>query len=508
MWPGDLGEVIPQIKTIRIGKIEDVEEPDFRWRGMRPGDALWGQRNKLGGVIIGGGHSYEQMASPEKYGKSHPEYFSLVNGERGTERSQLCTSNPEVIQVCVDYVRKYFDEHPEVDVFSVSPNDWENFCECEHCRALDPVGMAHMERPRPPLDVGGPGHKRYLSDRIFTFANAVAEEISKTHPDKYLIVLAYAAYVDPPEQVKVHKNVIAWYCVSCVGHWHEPRKEADLARLKAWKQVSDHIAIFEYYINQSWPNLHRVVTPLIKDSIVGFHNGGVRFYRTQAGDDFAITGLNYYVASKLLWDKDLDLEEILSDYYDKGYGVAGRAMRRYFECLAGAWREATIRGDLPGSDVVLTPMYLYDQLLRIFTPQVLEDCRRHLDEAEQLAEDDTIRARIELMRKGFQYTDLTMEAVRTTKEIEEMGVPEFNIRAWGRAGYDMEQAKTRVKDLGSEKIWEPLSKAIAAWERRSQFMEEVKGQTVISAFWSTRNTSFDPTDKLNELLGSLGMETK
>lgn len=103
----------------------------------------WATRNRFGGPGIKGGHAFGTMAPPSKYGPSHPEYYALVNGKRlwqnydGKHGAQLCTSNPDVIRLVIDYCNRTFEEHPDYQTISISPNDGGGFCECERCRRLD-----------------------------------------------------------------------------------------------------------------------------------------------------------------------------------------------------------------------------------------------------------------------------------------------------------------------------------------------------------------------------------
>ncbi|MFX0212090.1 MAG: DUF4838 domain-containing protein [Candidatus Hodarchaeota archaeon] len=143
--PGELGEVVPQNKTIEVGPIDDTEEPDFKWRDRGPEGALWGSstgptdkfrrelvlgvsrehqkqvelwemRNKWGGMKIYGGHVLGEIFTPKKYAKTHPEYYALVNGRHKVpgkdydykHGGQVCTTNPEVIKVTIEWVRNFF----------------------------------------------------------------------------------------------------------------------------------------------------------------------------------------------------------------------------------------------------------------------------------------------------------------------------------------------------------------------------------------------------------------
>ena len=65
------------------------------------------------------------------------EGYALVNGVRLRDRTQLCLTNPEVLQIAIARVRQWIRENPDCRVFSVAQNDWGNYCTCPACAALD-----------------------------------------------------------------------------------------------------------------------------------------------------------------------------------------------------------------------------------------------------------------------------------------------------------------------------------------------------------------------------------
>ena len=73
---------------------------------------------------------------PEKHFAEHPEYFSLLNGNR-TPDGQLCLTNPDVYRIVVDELRARMKEKPGATFWSVSQNDTYAPCECATCRAID-----------------------------------------------------------------------------------------------------------------------------------------------------------------------------------------------------------------------------------------------------------------------------------------------------------------------------------------------------------------------------------
>jgi hypothetical protein len=54
----------------------------------------------------------------------------------------------------------------------------------------------------------------------------------------------------------------------------------------------------------------------------------------ESGNNWGPHGRGYYVANRLLWNPDADVNAILADFYDKAFGPAAIAMKRYYLRLA------------------------------------------------------------------------------------------------------------------------------------------------------------------------------
>lgn len=87
--------------------------------------------NHLSGDYIGdysAGGSLFTFLPPAEYFNEHPEYYSLINGERSP--SQLCMTNPDALQAMIDSVQKCLDEKPNLGRIQVSPEAYENYPPC------------------------------------------------------------------------------------------------------------------------------------------------------------------------------------------------------------------------------------------------------------------------------------------------------------------------------------------------------------------------------------------
>ena len=144
-------EKIPTVPELVIGNYDIRQVPRVEYREHNYADALqnprFAVRCRLNGAHhriparMGGYmpyawfvHTFEKMVPTSVYGKDHPEYFSLIDGKRVVldgGRTQLCLTNPEVYDICVEAVRKALREHPEARIISISQNDWHIGCQCE-----------------------------------------------------------------------------------------------------------------------------------------------------------------------------------------------------------------------------------------------------------------------------------------------------------------------------------------------------------------------------------------
>ena len=106
------------------------------------------------------------LVPPEIYFKDHPEYYALRDGKRLP--TQLCLSNPEVVKVVIQNLRREIAQNPAAKYWSVSQNDNRQYCMCDECRALDEKEGSH-------------------SGTMMNFVNQVAEQF----PDYMISTLAY-----------------------------------------------------------------------------------------------------------------------------------------------------------------------------------------------------------------------------------------------------------------------------------------------------------------------------
>jgi len=409
--PGEIGEVIPKMKTVKVGEIHDKEKPDFAVRWIGSGE--WALKNRMNvNVTVKGKkvgvnwkwsfHSFFYLIHPNQYFDVHPEFYSYVRGRRlrpkEPRNAQLCTSNPELIREVAKNIIDLFDKDPTIDILSLCPNDGGGFCECKSCTSLD--------------DPNADWYGRY-SRRLAIFNNQVAELVAEKHPDKIIKVGAYAMYLRYPKDkdYKPAENLAVQVChtYACYNHpvnlsTCERNQKMFTEDLIKWAKAAKHLFIYEYYHKGAWAGLPWALVHVIREDIPYYLSIGAEGFYTQCKmGNFHTVGLNYYVAAKLIWDSGLDVDALLDDFYDKFYGKAAEPMKKYFERMERAF--------LDYNDHISPFGYKSVSIAarEIFTEDVLADCEKYIKEAERLADDKLTRERVRMARITLDYTKMVMK---------------------------------------------------------------------------------------------------
>jgi hypothetical protein len=150
-WWNPWEETVPSQPTLRLDALNRQGRPTFRYRDIY---MLYGQdggrfaaRNRLnrdgdsaiaseyGGALAYGPpyhvHTFCLYFPPQEHFAAHPGWFSLIDGKRVGDGTQLCLTNPELRQVFLTKLRDYIATSwaaakaaglPPPLVFSVSQN--------------------------------------------------------------------------------------------------------------------------------------------------------------------------------------------------------------------------------------------------------------------------------------------------------------------------------------------------------------------------------------------------
>jgi len=438
LGPGPEWEVVPRQATIDVADVDRTESPAMKYRFLRmtvaaePGTWLegamsWAVKQKIN---IGAGWPAAELPEafaqrggfrgwmgphllipnvlqPEKYFNDHPEWYALLNGQRrmlANNRTQLCTSNPEVAAMIAEGVGRFFDARPEVDFVAMGQADGTAFCQCDRCTALDTGEVWSSYGREAPV----------ITERWLSFVNAVARRLRATHPGKKVYTLAYHQTFRPPDprRIRPEPNVMIQVVNSrpnyvCFVHRFE--NESCPHHVKFRKGLEDWVAmtpagvmVYEYDPHSTFCAMPYPAPYKFVDDIKYLHRVGVVGYEGQSSPTLWGTyGINHYAIAKTTWDRSVDAESLVRDYCDHAFGEASGPMRRFLK---------TIEQGLVAADHITEGIWSY------MTPDVMAEARRHLDEAHAAARSPSVKRRLCAFEIGFHYGELGSEAWRKAQQ--------------------------------------------------------------------------------------------
>ena len=255
-------------------------------------------------------HTFHKFIPEEKFFKEHPEYFAFRNNKRIP--TQLCLTNPTVFKIVRDSVASLFKRNPNSSVVSVSQNDNQQYCTCNNCSAID-------------SEEGSP------SGTMIQFVNKIAAEF----PDKTISTLAYQ-YTRKPSKTKPNKNVLITLCsIECDRSAPILEKCNDFADdIIGWHNITNNIRIWDYTTQFTnflapFPNIHT-----LQPNIKFFRDNHAKWvFEQHSNNPSELFELRSYITAKLLWNPDLNIEHLITDFTDGYYEEAGVYIKNYIDLI-------------------------------------------------------------------------------------------------------------------------------------------------------------------------------
>ena len=400
---------VPKLKKWDFDKLHHSEEPAIQyrysnyfvtenvpqWSAHNKENMKWGPVDNLYGSIEAywSAHTMGQLVTAKEFFKEHPEYFAQRNGKR-IDNGQLCLSNPNVLDICKKRLFEKMKSLLGYRIFSLSQNDNQAFCECPNCKAIEERYGCH-------------------SGLIIWFVNQVADEAQLLFPQKYIGTFAYQYTRKPPVGIRPKDNVVVRLCSieCCFAHpitAECPQNKAFVDDMKAWSKIAPHLFIWDYIVDYAqyiapWPNF-QVLGPNIQafreHNVIGvfeeaqYQSGGAEFDEMKA-----------WVANKLLWNPQQDVNVLVKDFIDGYYGnAASKIMEYYLLCQS-----------------LVNPQTHFGIYIRendpIYSDEFIQKGFSIINGAKQDAENDTIKERVERVSMQLLY----LQSVRNKKKSIEDG---------------------------------------------------------------------------------------
>jgi hypothetical protein len=386
--PGEMGEHIPELKNLTIakgyskktepyfiqrrldfadwtrGKMNETKKADsYHKRANTDETVKWSRHLRLTNpVVLENGHGWRQWIPADQivtekiqqntsipkegYGKTKPEFFALVGGQRQARYTskvqhggQLCMSNQELIATYAKNIIDYNKANPSVKIFSLSQNDGGSHCECDNCKAWDSS----------PQDMSKSSIEYNITDRFLKFQKAVADIVIKEIPDAKFSAISYHETRLPPSRETVPDN---FYIQGFYNYYpylynieHE-RKELEQT-FEGWSKKSKNFMYSTFYFAYGNYGLPWSSIDAQKWLIDNFKKNDIRYFETIYEGDYPMigqTGPDTWITSQLLWNPNQKLSDLENEWYTNCFGKeAGKNIKEYYKIINNAYKDVLAR---------------------------------------------------------------------------------------------------------------------------------------------------------------------
>lgn len=372
---------------------------------------------------------------PERYYEDHPEWFYHMDGETDVSkmrrkdnnqaiRMQLCLSNMEMRDEFFKRLIEKIKECNHANYFLLGREDNDGFCECENCKKItDRIGESGL----------------YMD-----FVNDMARRVEKWRKENsferkiYLGALVYECgygkvdscfvppvklvdgkYVPKDPCVVAEPNVFVLFCAMTQPEhsrsvYHESNKNM-LDLVNRWHVVCNHYFFYIYYgtFRRGFEFVDGIYR--FKEDIQFYKEKGGRYFFVESPNQKALHKMTLFVLTKLMWNINLDTDQLIEEFCENYYKVASPYVLKYFRYMMDYCAKTRdrieyltgIRADY-GMCLTDTVPYGYWSLNAVYDASlILDDAEKAIDESN--CDDQTkktLHDRIELERMVLTYIQL------------------------------------------------------------------------------------------------------
>ncbi|NQU09636.1 DUF4838 domain-containing protein [bacterium] len=388
--PSEMGEVIPQRKTIALPVMDVSSAPGTEGRVVWYADDAFKRRTRQGGDPFNGGHTLEinQNYVSNDDLKAHPDWVGTKHGKPLPNR--FCWANAGLRDAVAAGViaRLEKDYTPSI---SIGPEDGIDFCNCAKCRALDAgdldPSMACVS----------------ITDRYMHFANAIAAKVCAKYPDEILAFLAYVQYTRPPVREKLHRNlapVIApiTYCrAHTMLDTNCPSRQSIRPIIEGWGKAAKNVSYYNYMFHLAEVSVPYPMIAQMSAELPIIYGNGITVWSPETMPSFDSNLPGMVLGIRTSWDPKLKPAAILDEFFEGFYGAAAKPMRQYWQVFDDAWTKVKEHAGC---------CFGYQQR---FTPAVLQAARAAIDAAYAACQTPVERQRVKICDESLKQFTLFMK---------------------------------------------------------------------------------------------------
>lgn len=413
--PGDLFISEPNLKKINLDNIKLINETPFTKYVYSTGymnysldnfkniaENFWAQINGLQRKNWGSHqHSMGERFFTDSIVKLFPEIFPLVNGERYFPKSKSDQQwepdfmEPKLIDAAIYSAIQYFKANPTIDYISFSVQD-------SYTYPTEGKMGDYLKKFPNTKD----GKKQAYTNAFIKFLNEFATRLERElllngiRTNKTIVYLVYGNVSYIPLQ-KLNPKILPISVIPLAGILKN-KLLADTGYLKKWSASTARIG------NHDWAEGRGFIYPRIYTNLVSKYlrtvkSDGMKFEyaHIESYPNWSLDGPKYYFMSKIYWNPFVDTDSLLNLFCADMFGKANKQMQTYFKNLeilnTNMNNDTARRRNINGYPTQL-PLNAYEL-------SIVQNTRKVINKAYDIAETGLQKKRIELFSKGFRISE-------------------------------------------------------------------------------------------------------
>lgn len=326
----------------------------YQWKALCESEI-----SKRGMQIHDGGHGWVDLAAgfdPHdrfKYSIDKmpcPEHIrpklAMLNGVRGLYHddpnfTEICFSQADLRAKLVDLFVEHCRSHPQSTYMKLALADGKhNYCECDACKKLRP------------------------SDYYVILLNEIDEKLTKEGLPTRIIAIGYQDLLFAPsqERLKNPSRFLLQYSPAGTDYlssitadtvippakpfiyngWAQPKTvEESFAIFKEWQEFYDGPCLtygYHYWMAQFRdPGMMAISRRIYEDILAIRHTGTSGCTEDGSNKSFFPNGFIDHIYGATLWNRDLDYDAELEDYFSHVYGPDWKQAKQYLERITNAF---------------------------------------------------------------------------------------------------------------------------------------------------------------------------
>jgi len=360
--PTDFGECIPEVEPLTVGELDYAYGSPFEirgywisWVGDTSGKADFQRRN----MMVGSRRGFPST------GHALGKYTGKAPGAKGTFNFPITA--PETAEFVARQIEPAFARGEGISIGMEDGNYDSDY----------PKDVELMK-----LQWDKYMMRWSVTDPMLELYNNIARLLQAKHPKSggKLGFLAYANMTIPPvREMKAEKSLFCELAPIDIDPIHgmddpnSPPRQEYRDMMYQWAKIMEgRLAIYDYDQGMLvWRDIPNPSHQGLKQDFAHYAKAGILGINTESRNAIGTTFLNLFFRGRLMWDPNADIDAMLKEFYPKFYGPAAEPMEAYWSAIYKAWAETIVTEH----EHFVAPA--------IYTPEVIETCRKSLAAAEK-----------------------------------------------------------------------------------------------------------------------------